>query len=83
MVSIVDKLERLFKKRGFKVERRSRSLRIFGKSGWFSRRDLDMILRTADRYGASVRVGRIIISKKGGSPGQNSVLNRRRRLNAA
>ena len=84
MVSIVDKLERLYRKYGFRVVRGSKALELSKGGGLFSRADANLILKIADNYNANARLsGRFIISKRGAAQGRNSLVNRRRRLNAS
>lgn len=78
-ISIMKKLKRLLSKH-FEVERTDKGLKLRRKSGRFSRTNLDLVMETADRYGANVwAVGHIYITRRGGSPGQASMINQGRR----
>jgi hypothetical protein len=79
-ISIMDKLEKLFRERGFKVVRGSKSIGISTKPGWFSRKETNTILEVADMYGATIKFfGHYLIFKKGSSPGQVSAMNHQKK----
>jgi len=84
MVSIMDKLERLYKRHGFEVIVGKKSLSVFNKRGWFSHRERTTVEKLADKYDADVKVaGHFQVYKKGRSPGNHPTkrtwINRLRR----
>ena len=75
----MDKLEKLFRERGFKVVRGSKSIGISTKPGWFSRKETNTILEVADMYGATIRFfGHYVVFKKGSHHGQVSAMKHKK-----